>query len=135
MSKKISFIVKDRTILELAEDGQKGDIIDISEANQIDASNFKQLIEKSAAEQAKQLSATDAAKLKADYDVKLAKLHAELTLEKEKLATELAIAKKQNQTEMELAITKTQQAKEKEISELKVENLKIQEKLKETEDQ
>jgi len=157
MSKKIKFIVKDRTILELAEDAQKGDIIDISQANQIDASNFKQLIEQSATEQAKVLSATDSAKLKADYEVKLAKLHAEieaiktqekltfenkinsalaeLKLEKERLANELASTKSQNKTALELAVTKAETEKQKEISELKVENLKIQEKLKETEDQ
>ena len=36
--KKLSVIVKEKTILELAEDGVKGDLIDLKELTQVDSS-------------------------------------------------------------------------------------------------
>lgn len=157
MSKRLKFIVKDRTIIELAEDGQKGDTLDISEANQLDTGNFKQLIEKSAAEQAKQLTEIEIAKINANNEASIAKLNAELMaakeheqlvvqnkvaealsalkLEKEQLSKKLAIVQEQNKTAVELAVAKITQSKEDEINKLTVEKLEIANKLKETEAQ
>lgn len=60
--KKINVIVKEKTILELAEDGMKGDLIDLKEIAEVDTSYLESIIEsgkdkvyQSKLEQAKQL--------------------------------------------------------------------------------
>lgn len=157
MSKRLKFIVKDRTIIELAEDGQKGDTLDISEANQLDTGNFKQLIEKSAAIQAQQLTEINIAKIEANAKATIAKLNAELLAakqqqdivvqnkvneslmlanrEKEQLVKELAIVQERNKNAVELAVANVVRSKDDEINNLKVQKLEIENKLKETESQ
>ena len=42
--KKLNVIVKEKSLLELAEDGKKGDLIDLEELTQVDSSYLETLI-------------------------------------------------------------------------------------------
>jgi len=161
MAKKINFIVVDRTTIELAENANKGDIIDLANANQVDERNLQEAIEQAAWNKAQEIAKPEIDKVKHEYEVKEAKLQAELKSVKDnqeaaikneileekaklekanadkiaKLEKDLALSKETNESAVKLAIAKVEKDKSQEINDLKLENSKIESKLKETEAQ
>ncbi len=89
--KKINVIVKEKTILELAEDGVKGDIIDLNELVQVDTSFIDAIIEsgkdkiyQSKIEAAKKL-------LESENQIKINSLQAEINSLKQKAESDVKL--------------------------------------------
>ncbi len=113
--KKLSVIVKEKTILELAEDGVKGDLIDLKELTQVDSSYLESII--------------DSGKDKV-YEAKLLefkkRLDAEKTIEIEKLNSQISELKneasqslKLKEQELNASFKDKENQKELEINDLK----------------
>jgi len=161
MAKKINFIVVDRTTIQLAEDANKGDIIDLANANQVDERNLQEAIEQAAWNKAEVIAKPEIEKAKANFEIEKAKLQAELNnfkaqqeaaiknqileekakLEKAnadkiaKLEKELALTKQNNITAVELAKAKVEKEVAEKIQKLELSNVEKDAKLKETEAQ
>ena len=89
--KKVNVIVKEKTLLELAEPADKGDLIDLKEVVQVDTSYLDMLIE-SGKEKAYESKLSEVEKrLNAENEAKLQKLNSEITSLKQQHASELRI--------------------------------------------
>ncbi len=105
--KKISAIVKDKTILELAEDANKGDLIDLIELVEVDTSYLEEIIE-SGKDKVYEKKIEEVKKvLEANNNLKIATLNNELKLVKEQKESELKlkeeeVSKKYNETIVKL---------------------------------
>ena len=89
--KKVNVIVKDKTLLEITEPADKGDLIDLKEVVQVDTSYLDMLIE-SGKEKAIESKLKEVEKrLNAEAEVKLQKLNSDILSLKQQHAKELTI--------------------------------------------
>ena len=116
--KKIKVIVKDKTILELAEDAKQGDLIDLTELVQVDTSYLDSIIE-SGKDKVYQTKLEEFKKTQdALYKIEQNKLLNEITLLKKEKENDLLI----KEQEVTSKLTETINNLKKEIELLKVTN-------------
>ena len=97
--KKLNVIVKEKTVLELAEDGQKGDLIDLKEVVEVDTSYLDQIIE-SGKDKVYQAKLEDAKKA----------INAENEIKVNKLQSEIDSLKKENESAMKIKVSEVEKS-------------------------
>lgn len=113
--KKISVIVKDRTMLELLEDGVKGDLIDLSEVMEVDTSYLETLIDENKDKVYEEKLLEQKKLLEAKSELTIQKLNSEI----EALRKEKEDSIKLNEAKIEKEYSSKVSSLEKEIEVLK----------------
>ena len=106
--KKLNVIVREKTVLELAEDGFKGDLIDLKEVTKVDTSYLESIIE----------TGKDKVYLSKLEDVKKA-LNAEHNAQITQLEANIELLKKENESNLKIKESEMQKQYDAEMTELK----------------
>lgn len=119
MGKKVKYTIVDKNTIALAENANKGDIIDLNEKAELDTSsvvqNFDRELRGLAKEQAKDLSQAEVNKAVADKEKTISKLENEIAL----LKKDLQANNSQVQDKIDNAVLKAEKAKDDQIHSLK----------------